>query len=82
MFMLIGLVAAVFALALAKGRRVSIAAACLTAGIVAALPASNYSAPGNQAIVALIFAAIAYALVRIVARLTGTILRLGAPSAP
>ena len=81
-FFLAGLVAAIFALVFARGRRVSIAAACLIAGFVAALPASNYSAPGNQPIVVLIFAAATYAIVRIAARLTGALSRLGARTAP
>lgn len=82
MFMLIGLAAAALALVFARGRRVSIAAACLVAGVVASLPEPDYWQPGARAFTVVIFAAIAYGLVRIVARLTGAISKLGAPSAP
>lgn len=87
MFLLAGVVAAVFALVFAKGRRVSVAAACWTAGLALSIPRPDHTTPSDwlvaSFIVTVVFAAIAYTLVRIVARLTGAIsTRLGAPSAP
>ncbi len=73
MYFLIGLAAAALALVFAKGRRLSIAAACFMAGVAAYFAVT--AEPMVKLAAAALFAVLAYAAVRIAARLTGAITR-------